>query len=50
MRLLCLFIPALLGPALLFEGAGAQAPPAPSQSPPPPQAQTLAKNPGAVTI
>jgi cobalt-zinc-cadmium efflux system outer membrane protein len=50
MRLLCLFIPALLGPVLLFEGAGAQAPPAPSQSPPPPQAQTLAKNPGAVTI
>jgi outer membrane protein, heavy metal efflux system len=50
MRLLCLFIPALLGPALFLEGAGAQAPPGPGQSPPPPQAQSLAKNPGAVTI
>jgi outer membrane protein, heavy metal efflux system len=49
MRSLRVFIPALLGPALLFESAGAQSPPGPSQ-PPPPQAQTLAKNPGAVTI
>jgi outer membrane protein, heavy metal efflux system len=49
MRLLRLFIPALLGPALLIESAGAQASPGQSPPPPPP-AQTLAKNPTAVTI
>jgi outer membrane protein, heavy metal efflux system len=34
----------------LFEAAGAQSTPAPSQSPPPPQAQTLAQNPGSTII
>lgn len=37
-------------PVLLFEVSGAQSPAAPGSSPPAPQANTLAQNPGTVTI
>jgi len=50
MRLQRLHVPILLFPALLFEAAGAQSPPAQSASPPPAQASTLAQKPGTRLI
>jgi len=48
MRSLRMCLPVFLVSALFLDGAGAQSPPGPNQSPPPPQ--TLAQNPGGVTI
>src|ERR1700733_14974132 len=50
MRLLCNCWPVFLGWALFLDGAGAQSSPSPNKTPQPPQAQTLAQNPGGVTI